>query len=336
MRMLLLAASLPLMAAVDGVVMNGTTGKPQAGATVSIYKFGDAGMESMETVKADAQGKFAFQYTVPPGGPSLIQAAFEGVTYNKMLNPGAPVSGVEVEVFSALPKPGEAKVSQHMILFEPVEGKLIMSENVIYQNTGKTTYNDPAGSFRFYMPKEAGGKAKVMCAAPNGMPIEKSPSPTKVDGVYAIDFPIKPGETRFQVTYEMPMPDPAVFSGRILHKEGQTRLVTPKGVSLKSDAIQELGREPSTQAAIYNVKGENFRVEIDGSGALRETAAEGGAGEDGPSIQEIMPRVYDRLYWVLGLASAVLLLGLFLVYRSSGSTTAQQASATPGKGKRRA
>lgn len=335
MRALLLFAALPLMAGVDGVVINGTTGKPQAAATVSIYKFGDAGMESMETVKSDAEGKFAFRYSAPPGGPHLIQAAFEGVTYNKMLTPGSPTNGVQVEVFNALPKPGEAKVSQHMILLEPVDGKLIVSENVVYQNTGKTTYNDPVGAFRFYMPKETNGKVKVMCAAPNGMPIEKTASPTKVENVYSVDFPIKPGETRFQLTYEMPLPEPAVFAGRILHKEGQTRLVTPKGVSLKSDLIQELGREPSTQAAIYNVKGDDFKVQIEGTGSLREAASEGGAGEDGPSIQEIMPRVYDRLYLVMGLASAVLVLGFFLVYRSSAPAV-QQAPGESGKGKRRA
>jgi hypothetical protein len=335
MKLAVVLATIPLMAAVDGVVINGTTGKPQAAATVSIYKFGDAGMESMETVKSDAQGKFAFQYTVPPGRPHLIQAAFEGVTYNKMLNPGAPSSGVQVEVFNAQPKPGDARVSQHMILFEPVDGKLIVSENVIYQNTGKTTYNDPAGSFRFYLPKETNGKVKVMCAAPNGMPIEKSASPTKAANVYSVDFPIKPGETRFQLTFEMPMPEPAVFAGRILHKEGQTRLVTPKGVSLKSSAIQELGREPSTQAAIYSVKGEDFQVEIEGTGALREAAPESGAGEDGPSIQEIMPRVYDRVHLVIGLASAILVLGFLLIYRSS-PLAASQASTPSGKGKRRA
>ena len=42
-------------AAVDGTVINKTTGKPQAGATVTLYKFGSAGMESVESVKSGAQ-----------------------------------------------------------------------------------------------------------------------------------------------------------------------------------------------------------------------------------------------------------------------------------------
>ncbi|MCS7026354.1 MAG: carboxypeptidase-like regulatory domain-containing protein [Bryobacteraceae bacterium] len=333
MRCLLLTVCLPLWAAVDGVVINGTTGKPQPGAAVTLFKLGNSGMQPVETVQSDAQGKFSFSYSPASDSASLLQATFEGVTYSKMLNPGAPTASVELEVFQAQTKPGEAKVSQHMILFEPVDGKLIVSENVIYQNTGKTTYYDPAGSFQFYLPKEAGGRAKVMCAAPSGMPVERKPQPTKTPGIYAVDFPIKPGETRFQLSYEMPMPEPPVFSGRILHKEGQTRLVTPRGVTLKSDLIQELGREPTTQAAIYSVKSGDFRVEIEGSGALSEIGSE--AGGEGPTIQEIMPRIYERLFWVLGLTAAILLLGFLLLYRKD-ATESLKAPILPGKGKRRA
>ena len=38
-------------AAVDGTVTNRTTGKPQPGATVTLYKLGQNGLESVESVK---------------------------------------------------------------------------------------------------------------------------------------------------------------------------------------------------------------------------------------------------------------------------------------------
>jgi len=52
-RSLALAALLCSAAygAVDGVVMNRTTGKPQPGATVTLYKLGQNGLESVESVK---------------------------------------------------------------------------------------------------------------------------------------------------------------------------------------------------------------------------------------------------------------------------------------------
>lgn len=335
---LLLLAALPLFAAIDGTVTNKTTAKPQAGATVTIYKLGESGMESMETVKSDAQGKFSLEYKIPPG-PHLIQTAFDGVTYNKMLPPGSPTTGIQLDVFNSQAKQGDAKVTQHMLLLEPNDGKLTINENIIYQNAGTHTYNDPAaGTLRFFLPTEAQGKVKVMAAAPNGMPIERAAKATQTPNIFAIDFPIKPGETRFQLTYELPIPDPAVYSAKILHKEGTTRLVTPKGVSLKGEAIQELGREPATQAAIYSVKEQDFKIEIEGTGTLRSSGSaeeSGGGGGDGPNIQEILPRVYDRLYFVLGLAAVILVLGFVMVYRASSSST-PLAEAAAGKGKRKA
>ena len=38
--------ALTAFAAVDGVVINKTTGQPQAGATVTLYKLGQAGLDS--------------------------------------------------------------------------------------------------------------------------------------------------------------------------------------------------------------------------------------------------------------------------------------------------
>ncbi len=54
--LLLCLASLSL-GAVDGVVTNKTVGKPQAGATVTLYKLGQAGMESLESVKSGCGGQ---------------------------------------------------------------------------------------------------------------------------------------------------------------------------------------------------------------------------------------------------------------------------------------
>ena len=83
--------------AVSGTVVNKTTNKPQANAVVTLYKLGDAGMESLETVKSGADGTFAITAQAPT--PSLLQAAYAGVTYNHMLRPNAPVTGVEIAVY---------------------------------------------------------------------------------------------------------------------------------------------------------------------------------------------------------------------------------------------
>lgn len=319
----LLALASSAFAAVDGTVTNGTTNLPQAGVQVTAIKMGGSGPEPVESVKTDATGKFTLNAAVGDV-PLMLQAAFDGVNYNKMLSPGMPSSGVNLVVYSSDNKPGTAKVTQHMILFEPVDGKLVVSENIIYQNSGTRSYTDSAGTLKFYLPPEAAGKVKVMGTAPQSVPVDRSAVETKTPNVYAVDFPIRPGETRFQLNYELPLSDPAVFKGKLMHSEGTTRLVTPKGVSLKGDGIEELGREPQTQAAIYELKKQSFELTVEGSGSLQAPAA--ASDEEGPGIQEILPRVYDKLPIVLGLSGAILAVGFAMLYR------AQEA----GKGKRKA
>src|ERR1022692_4327060 len=93
-------ACAPLFAAVTGTVTNQTTGKPQAGATVALYKLATQnGLELIDQATSDAQGNFTINQT--PLGPHLIRTAFDGVTYNHMLPPGQPTTGIPIEVFNA-------------------------------------------------------------------------------------------------------------------------------------------------------------------------------------------------------------------------------------------
>ncbi len=144
-----------LFGAVTGTVTNQTTGKPQAGATVALYKLGtQIGLELIDQAKSDAQGNFTINQT--PQGPHLIRTAFDGVTYNHMLPPGRPTTGVAIEVYNASKQPGEAKVAKHMILFEPAGAEVAVNETYLFKNEGKTAWNDPdSGTLKFFLPAGA-------------------------------------------------------------------------------------------------------------------------------------------------------------------------------------
>ena len=80
-----------------------------------------------------------------------------------------------------------------------------MSEGILYQGDPKLTYNDPVnGSVRFYLPPEAQGKVSVTVNSPGGMPIQRPARRPKKPNVYKVDYPIKPGETRFDLNYTCP------------------------------------------------------------------------------------------------------------------------------------
>jgi len=324
--------------AIDGTVFNQTLGKPQAGATVTLYKLGQAGPEQIESVKSGANGKFHITQDATGPGPRLVQAAYADVTYNRILPPGSPSDNVTVDVYESSKKPGDAKIEQHAMLFEPVRGQLMVSEWYIFRNTGKVTYNDvDGGTLRFFLPPATGGAVQVNATAPQGMPVPQAAEKTRTPNIYKLAFAIKPGETRIDVTYHLPFNAPGTFEGK-LPENAPTRLVAPNGVTLKGEGIQSLGQEPQTKAAIYDVKGSDFKVEITGNGSMQQgDEASDDSGGSGATFEQIPPKVYGKMTWILVLAFAILTLGFILLFRAqvpaTAQASAQAASKSPAKEK---
>ena len=58
-------------------------------------------------------------------------------------------------------------------------------------------------------------------------------------------------------------------------------------------------------------------MEIEGSGVLRQPQAGGGDSEQSSSqISFVLPKLYDKLTWVLALSFSILALGFVLLYRA--------------------
>ena len=167
-----------------------------------------------------------------------------------MLQPGSPTTGIALDVYKTSKQPGEAKVTKHMLLFDPSGGQMTVSETYLFTTTAKTTWNDPAnGTLRFYLPAEADGKAQVNATAPGGMPIEAPLVKTARPDVFGVDFAIKPGETRIDLTYTVPYAEGAPYQGKIVTKDENTYLIAPNGVTLKGDDLNDLGIEPQYAGA---------------------------------------------------------------------------------------
>lgn len=315
--LLILAAVMPLAAAVEGTVTNATTGKPQAGATVTLYANTQAGPEPLESVKSAANG--AWKIDKPFQGMGFIQTAFDGVTYNHMLRPNAPLSGIALSVYNVSAKQGkDVKVTNHMLLLEPKGDQLSVRESYFFLNDGNTTWNDATnGTLRFIVSKEPIGPVEVNATAPQGMPVRRAADKGKAPGEMKLDFPIKPGETRIDLAYTLPYASPSRFQTRFLLPAVQTMIAVPNGVELKGAGIKNEEKEPTTQASIFRVDAQTLDLEMTGTGEL--TGAGGGGeegGSRGPEIEQIKAKPYDKLYWVLGLVMSILGLGFVLLYRS--------------------
>jgi hypothetical protein len=308
----------PLYAAVDGTVVNGTTGKPQANVAVSLVQPGNEGMQTLGSAKSDAQGKFQIEKSGQ--GPQLVQALYDGVTYSKMLPPGTPTSGVQVDVFEVTKDVQTAGVPQHIVFIQPTADQLAVTEVYLVKNETKKTLNNAAdGTLQFYVPGHTAqeGGVRVSVTAPGGMPVQRPAEATKSPGVYKVNFPVKPGETEFNITYALPAAKE--FSSKSVRRGLDTKFVVPRGVTLEGAGVTALGTDPSGKASLYSTSGQEYSVKIGGS---VDPSAAGAPDDDSgqPQITQTNPRLYGQLPIVLGLAVAILLLGLVVLYRSDRRT----------------
>jgi len=316
-------AAAPLMAAVTGTVTNRTTGKPQAATTVTLYKFGQGGMEPVAETKTDAQGNFTINQDPDGRGPAMVRVEIDSVIYNHMMPPGSPTTGVMLSVYNASRQPGEAKAGKHMILFQPDgNGRMTVNETYLVENKGKTAWVDPVnGTLHFYLPADAKGQVEVNATAPDGMPVPVPVDKTSKPDVMMAKFECKPGETRFDLSYSVPYTAGEAYSGKIVSSDENTYLVAPNGVTLQGANLQDLGQEPRSQSHIFGLSGTAYSVKLSGAAAAAPAAtSDAGAADQqsdsGPQIEAVMPRLYAKAKYIVALALGILALGFALLYRA--------------------
>jgi hypothetical protein len=313
--LLLLCLATAASAAITGTVVNRTTGKPQAGATVGLNKLGQNGIELINQAKSGAQGHFSIDQDIAGQGPHLIRTAFDGVTYNHMLPPGSQTTDLTLDVYNASKQPGAAKVTKHMLLFEPSNGSMVVNETLLYVNDGKTAWDNDAGTAKFYLPRGTNGKVEVRATAPGGMPIGAPVVKTSKADEYGVAFPVKPGETRFDLTYTFPYQSGDPYEGHVPTQDENTYLISPNGVTLAGDNLRDLGTEPRTQAHIFGLQAPAYKIQVTGAGIDTQETSE----SSGPPIQQILPRVMNQRIAILAIALGILALGLVLLYRTEAN-----------------
>jgi hypothetical protein len=235
--LLALPATALAAAPITGTVTNRTTGKPAAGDTVVLIRLAQ-GMQEATHTTTDAKGHFTLD--VPDDGLHLIRVTHDKTTYFQPAQPGT--TSVDVDVYNAAPKvKGVTTEAIVMRVQTDASGNnLNVVENFFLKNdsTPPTTQfsNEP---FDFYLPEGAviEGSAAL---APGGMPLKNAPVPLS-GNKYTFLFPIRPGETRFQVTYHIPYSGKMDFPVHIDGPTGTVALMLPKSMKVQPAANSPFG-----------------------------------------------------------------------------------------------
>lgn len=260
-----------------GTVKNGTTGKPGAGDEVILIKLGN-GMEEAARTKADAKGSFSFN--LDDQGPHLIRAIHQGVTYHRMAPPGT--TSVEVEVNDVAKKVDAISVTADVMRCQAENGQLEIVRLFAVDNKSnppKTQMNDH--NFEFYLP-EGAKVTQSMARTANGQPINSAAVPQGEKNKYAFIFPLRPGETQFQVQFTLPYSGKATVDPKLPYAAQHFVVMFPKSMQFSpgKDAHFESMNDPqqadaNIQVATLTQAGQPLSFDLSGTGTL---APEGGGG----------------------------------------------------------
>jgi hypothetical protein len=276
----LLAGTIASAQTLTGTVTNGTTSKPAAGDDVVLLSLGQ-GMQESGRTQTDAKGHFSLKLD-DGGGPHLIRVIHQDVTYHRMAPPGT--TSVEVEVYDVAKKVEGISVTADVMRFQAQGSELQGIRLFAVNNTSnppRTQMTEP--TFEFYLP-EGAQIDQGMAMTAGGQPINSAPVPQKEKNRYGFIFPLRPGETQFQVAYHLPYNGSASINPRALYGAQHFVVMLPKTMKFKAGAgasFQSM-QDPQQSDAVVEVAsntsvGQQLDYTISGMGLL----SEGGGGGDG-------------------------------------------------------
>jgi len=255
-----------------GTVKNGTTGMPAAGDDVVLIKLGQ-GMEEAGRTKTDAKGNFSFK--LGEAGPHLIRGIHQGVTYHRMVPPGT--ASVELQVYDVSRKLEAVSVTADVMRFQAQGNELQGIRLFAVDNKStppRTQMNDQ--NFEFYLP-EGARVDSASAMTQGGQPVDSAPVPQKEKNRYAFIFPLRPGQTLFQVVFYLPYTGQLNVDPRSLYPAQHFVVMVPK--TMKFSAGSGSGFEPRPDPrqpdAIVQVVsnthlGQSLAFKITGTGMLAE------------------------------------------------------------------
>ncbi len=332
----LLLSTLASAQTLTGTVKNVTTGKPGAGDDVVLITLGQ-GMEEAGRTKADAKGNFSFKVDQP--GPHLVRVIHQDVTYHRMAPPGT--TSVEVEVYDVSKKVEGIEVVADIMRFQAGNGNMQIERTFAVQNNSKpprTQMNEH--NLEFYVPDGAKiTEGQAMTAG--GQPVKSDPVPEGAasKNKYSFLFPLRPGESRFNVVYTLPYTGSINVDPKSVYPLEHFVAMAPKSMTFApaTEGIYKAAPFPGQPDANIEVAsntqpGQAMAFKLTGEGELAapvdEQSGQGGGGSPqasgpggglGPPIDAPDPLQKYR-WWILGGIAAVLVVGGVIV------ATRQQAA----------
>ena len=274
-----------------GVVTNKTNGKPSGGDDVVLLQLAQ-GMQELARTKTDAKGKFTID--VPADGLHLLRVTHDKANYFKPVQPGT--QSIEMEVYSAAASVEGVQLDADVMRIETDasgSGLNVVEHFFVKNDSTPATTLMNAHPFELYLPAGAtvqGSAAK----APGGMAVQSPLVPEDEPNKYTMIFPIRPGESEFQVSYKINYKDSFTFKPRPVMATDTIAVMMPKAMTFKagggapySAVTEEMGAQTFVARNVQPSMPLEFTVS--GTGQLPRESQTGDSGQGGPTSANAGP-----------------------------------------------
>jgi hypothetical protein len=313
---------------VEGVIKNGTTGKPVKGQRVILLS-PSQGMEEVSSVVSDNAGRFKFEKAQGPF--FVVQTRYQGANYNQPVRPqDRGPTETNVTVFEATTSEANVSVRRAQWRLVPDSGRLKIDEvfEVVNTTDPPRTLVRADGTFKFGVPAGATVESSSLDEGA-GMPLPQTPRAVEAGELFAIDHPIQPGTTRIGVRFDAAYGSQRFeFSQTLSQAIGEIDLFIPEDMQIKTTLGFDRNSEVTQgfQVWVARNKRVNDTIALQVSGGTAPAAEApgemGGDEGEGQSAVQTLPNAIGALQIPLtALLGLIVLWSLgFVVFQRTGSS----------------
>ena len=330
LALLLACLTMPAVAQtlqLEGKIVNGTNQSEGRAEMVTLLSLAQ-GMQEIASLK-DIQGAFKFPIANEEAGPFLLRATYQGVNYFKAIGPfqARQQQVHEILVYDPIANLDKAEIKLPHLFIKRVENQLIFSWSFEVENPTKNTMNQTGGLFRVEVPQDA--QSLSVSASSGKMPVKVSLTKDP-DGIFRVNYPIKPGKTSIELTYAVDYAKESyTLDTKVLYPlQKVLALFYPEDLRVESVGLKEMQVDATGHVKIAGwdsiPAGNPWRISISGGSKIAEPVSEAQmqspSGQEDHQVIEKSPAIAKVMWLILGLMALWLGLNVALFLKHKAAT----------------
>jgi hypothetical protein len=256
---------------IQGTVFNRSKREPEPGQQVVILT--TAG-ELARTTTNDS-GFFRFERGTGPNSQPLavVKVVYEGVEYFQTITSGHDVN---VPVYEASRQVAGIIGYLSILQFQVKRELLQVTELHALNNSSNPPLTQVNPDSLVLSTPDGAQLTQAIVADPDGGTLKVPIVPAQEHGKYKIDFPLKPGITKYAITYEVPYHDELIFRRQSQYATKRIGIIVPASMhfrSLGTNTFHSVKDRPGTQELVLDglSANEKYSFELSGEGELAQS-----------------------------------------------------------------